>query len=65
LPSRGQRVARADHGLRERGAEAFVDAHDLAGRLHLRAEQRVDAGNLLNGNTGAFTEKYGGAEPLA
>ena len=38
--------AGGDLRLGEGGAEGRVDAHHLAGRLHLRAEQRVDAGEL-------------------
>ena len=38
--------AGAELGLGEGDAEVAVDAHHLAGRLHLRTEQRVDAGEL-------------------
>ena len=40
--------------------EVAVDAHHLAGRFHLGTEQRVDAGELANGNTDSFTEMWAG-----
>ena len=56
-----QRDARAELRLGERLAEGRPDAHDLAGRLHLRARGSVSTpGNLANGNTASFTAKYGG-----
>ena len=38
--------------LRERHAERTIDPHHLAGRFHLRSEQRVDAGEPAEGQDG-------------
>ena len=51
-PARGQPAERRGLRLGERGREVDVEAHDLAGRAHLRAEHGVDDDALL------------GAEPL-
>ena len=50
-PARRQHDARRGLRLRVRLAEGAAGAHDLAGRLHLRAEDRIGVGNLMNGNT--------------
>ena len=42
-----QLIAGRDPRLGERPAELLVDAHDLAGRLHLRPEKRVDSREAL------------------
>mmetsp|Transcript_14341 Transcript_14341/g.41815 ORF Transcript_14341/g.41815 Transcript_14341/m.41815 type:complete len:397 (-) Transcript_14341:2015-3205(-) len=42
-----QAQARRDRGLGVRAREGRVDAHDLAGRTHLGAEERVAAGELV------------------
>ena len=43
VPLGGQRRAGRRLGLGERGREVARDAHDLAGRAHLGAEDRVGA----------------------
>jgi len=40
------RCERSHERLLERGAEVGIDAHDLAGRFHLRAERGVDVDQL-------------------
>ena len=55
-----QRAERRRPGLGERGAEVGVEAHHLAGGLHLRAEDGVDVAavgrlNRLNGITASLT----------
>ena len=45
----GARLLEAAQRLVERGAERAVDGHDLAGRLHLRAEPPLGAGELVEG----------------
>ena len=55
-----QERSRSDLGLVERPSERVGDAHDLAGRAHLRPERRVDLGEpaerqdgLLDGDVAA------------
>ena len=43
----GARLLQAAERLVERRAERAVDGHDLAGRLHLRAQRAVGAGELV------------------
>src|SRR3546814_16803623 len=45
----GQHRAAADLRLGERRREIAVDAHDLAGRAHLRPKHRIDAGETGEG----------------
>ena len=44
VPSHRQDLTGAELALAEGHGEVAVDAHDLAGRAHLRPEHRVDAG---------------------
>ena len=41
-----ERKTGGGHGLEQRGREVHVYAHHLAGRLHLRAEKRIDSRQL-------------------
>ncbi len=43
---------RGELALREGKIEAAVDAHDLAGGAHLRAEDGIDLGKALEGEDG-------------
>ena len=45
----GQVLAGAELRLPEGGAEIEVDAHHLAGRFHLRSQDRIDAEELVEG----------------
>ena len=44
VPLHGQHLAGAELALDEGHGEVAVDAHHLAGRAHLRPEDRIDAG---------------------
>ena len=49
VPAVGTQVAGAELALGEGDGEVAVEAHHLAGRAHLRAEQHVDAGEAGEG----------------
>ena len=71
----GQPGARRHLALGEGEAEGDVDAHDLAGRAHLGAEQRVDPGEAVEGQHRLLdahvvehahpADRVGGQQPLA
>src|SRR3546814_15507883 len=48
----GQDGPRAQLRLGEGGGEIAVDAHDFAGALHFRREDRIDAGEAGEGEDG-------------
>ncbi len=54
LAAFGQVHARAKLGLQEGAREGAVPTHNLAGRAHFRAQQRVDAGEAGEGQDGLF-----------
>ena len=58
-PSSRKHVVGRELRLRERHAEGVVEAHHLARRAHLGAEDRIELGKLLNGNTASFTDDVG------
>ena len=66
VPALGQPVARRDLALGEGQAEGEVDAHDLAGRAHLRARARVSAsGKRLNGQHRLLHRDVAAGRPAA
>jgi len=49
-------LPRGKLGLRERLSIRGGNSHDLAGRAHLGTKNRIDTTELVEGNTGDFTE---------